>query len=79
MERAFQERAMARRKRMFARVARTAQQRDAFEREREESLEPFRRAEAIWGLVCDLVALGGENGTQLRLDRSVARVERRGR
>lgn len=69
---------MRRRQEMSARIARTREQRHAFESEREKTLEPFRRAEAIWSLVCDVEALRGENGAQLRLDRSLARVERRG-
>ncbi len=79
MDKAFQERAWRRRQGMSARLARTREQRDAFETKREEALEPFRRAEAIWSLVCDVEALRGENGAQLRLDRSLARVERRRR
>lgn len=79
MDKGFQERARRRRQGMSARLARTGEQRDAFEGEREGALEPFRRAEAVWSLVCDLEALRGENGAQLRLDRSLARVERRGR
>jgi hypothetical protein len=79
MEHSFAERAAARRKDMVAQVARTREERRAFEFERDRSLPPYRRAEAIWGLVRDLVTLRGEDGTQLRLDRSVARVERRRR
>jgi len=79
VDEAFQRRAQDRRETMIARVARSRQERELLEYERDASLEPFRRAEAIWPLVCELAALKGDDATELRLDRSTAGVERSGR
>jgi hypothetical protein len=79
MDGSYRARADARRKVMVARVARSPREREDLEFERESAVEPFRRAEAIWTLVCDLTSLRGDDGSKLRLDRSLARIERRGR
>ena len=79
MDDAFKKRAAMRRGSMVVGLARSPEERRMLEFEREQAVEPFRRAELIWPLVCDLSALRGEDGTELRLDRSFARVERRGR
>ena len=79
MDGSFKQRSAERRKTMTVRVARSRQEMEAFEVERERSLEPFRRAEAIWPLVCELEMMRGGDGTEFRLDRSLARVERRRR
>lgn len=75
----YRERAELRRRTMTARVARSPEEARRFEREREAGAEPFQRAEAIWPLVRELTAMRGDDGSQLRLDRSLARVERRTR
>lgn len=75
----FEERSKHRRETMSGHVAHSKLEARALERAREQSLEPYERAEAIWGLVCDLVAARGSDGAELRLDRSLGRVERRGR
>ena len=64
---------------MTAKVARSREELAVIERARERALLPLERAEAIWGLVCDLIALREGDGTELRLDRSLARVKRGGR
>jgi hypothetical protein len=79
MEDSFEKRAAARRKTMTGHVAHSIAGARVLERARDEQLEPFQRAEAIWGLVRDLAAVRGSDGSELRLDRSLARVERRGR
>lgn len=79
MPEGFENRAKLRRSTMTVKVARSREEREAFERERESLLLPHERAEAIWGLVTELMALRGSDGSELRLDRSFARLERRGR
>ena len=75
----FEARAAARRETMTARVARSKEEAESIERALEAQLKPSERAEAIWGLVREPSAARGSDGSELRLDRSLARVERRGR
>lgn len=75
----FEERAKLRRQTMTAHVAHSKAEAIAFGRALESNLQPFERAEAIWSLVCRLMAARGGNAAELRFDRSVGRVERRGR
>jgi len=75
----FEERAAERRATMQVRVARSRAEVEALERARERALPPHARAEAIWPLVCELWIMRGGDAAELRFDRSVARVERRGR
>ena len=75
----FEERAKERRATLTARIARSPQEAAALERDRENALLPFERAEAIWSVVRDLTAARGNDGSELRLNRSLARVKRRGR
>jgi hypothetical protein len=49
----------------------------AIERRIDSALAPHERAEAVWLLVQRMP--WGDNASEHRLDRSVARVERRGR
>lgn len=64
---------------MIVKVAHSKAEAIRFERERDRQLSPAERAEAVWDLTCDLFRMGGGDESELRLDRSVARVERRGR
>jgi hypothetical protein len=64
---------------MTARVARSKDEVVAFEAERDEQLLPHERVESIWALVCEIDRIRGGDGTELRFDRSVARLERRRR
>jgi hypothetical protein len=43
------------------------------------AIPPDRRLEMVWDLTLDMRALQGQTGDQPRLQRSVCRVERRGR
>lgn len=51
----------------------------AFDRAFWNALPPHERLEAVWGLTLDFLALQGERVDKLRLQRSVCRIERRGR
>jgi hypothetical protein len=73
----FEERAAMRRASWTAFVAHSAKEAAARERTMEEAIPPAKRAEAVFEL--SLRMPWGANATQQRLDRSVARVERRGR
>jgi hypothetical protein len=79
MDAAFERRSAQRRQSMDARIARSKEEAEVLARERENALPPFERAEAIWGLLRDLATIRGSDGSEFRLDRSVARVERRTR
>ncbi len=79
VDESFEARANDRRDTMIARVARSPEEVRRFERERERSLQPHERAELIWQLTCELAVRRGTDAPQPRLDRSLARVERRGR
>ena len=79
MDDAFSERAIVRRRTMVARVARSREEAVALERERDAAMSAAERVEAIWALVCELEAIRGGDGTELRLDRSLGRLERRRR
>jgi hypothetical protein len=72
-------RAERRRSTMVARVARSPREAQAITDEFNAALEPSERAEAIYALTCELSALRGVDGSEFRLDRSLARVERRKR
>jgi hypothetical protein len=73
------ERAEERRATMVVKVARSKAEAIQFERERDQQLSPAQRAEAIWDLTCDLFRIRNGDESELRFDRSVARVKRRGR
>jgi hypothetical protein len=73
----FEERAKARRASWRGYVARSAEEAARLEREIEASLTGAERVEAIWGLVLRMP--WGDDASEYRLDRSVARVERRRR
>jgi hypothetical protein len=75
----FAKRAEERRRSMTAFVARSWAQADAIGAALERRMTPEQRAEAVWGLTCELWSNGGDDGSQFRLDRSVARLERRRR
>ena len=62
---------------MVAKVARSREEVDRLERERDSLQAPHERAEAIFSLICGLIA-PGTDASEFRLDRSIARVERRG-
>ena len=51
----------------------------AFDRAFWNRIPAQERIEAVWDLTLDFLALQGERVDQLRLQRSVCRVERRGR
>lgn len=51
----------------------------AFDRAFWRAIPPHERLEAVWGMTLDFLALQGQCVDQLRLQRSVCRVERRGR
>lgn len=52
---------------------------DAHDLEYWAAIPPDRRLEMVWDLTLDMRALQGQSGDQPRLQRSVCRVERRGR
>jgi hypothetical protein len=79
MDDGFEKRAAERRVTMQVNVAHSRAEVEALERARERALPPHARAEAIWPLVCELWIMRGGDAAELRFDRSVARVERRGR
>jgi hypothetical protein len=76
---AYHERAAERRRSMVARVARSKDEAAAVTREFEAALDPAERPDAIWTLTCELALLRGMDESELRFDRSSARVERRRR
>ena len=51
----------------------------AFDRAFWSAMPSHERLEAVWDLALDFLALQGQCVDQLRLQRSVCRVERRGR
>lgn len=51
----------------------------AFDRAFWNAIPPHERLEAVWAMTLDFLALQGACVDQLRLQRSVCRVERRGR
>ena len=51
----------------------------AFDRAFWNAIPPHERLEAVWDMTLDFLALQGERVDQLRLQRSVCRVERRER
>ena len=51
----------------------------AFDRAFWSAIPPHERLEAVWDMTLDFLALQGERVDQLRLQRSVCHVERRGR
>lgn len=73
------DRARERRRSMVARVARSKGEAQAISDELEDALLPFERAEAIWALTCELGSMRGLDASEFRLDRSLARLERRRR
>ena len=77
--RAVQDRAAERRERMTVRRFPSNAAADAHDREYWAAIPPDRRLEMVWDLTLDLHALQGLSGDQPRLQRSVCRVERRGR
>jgi hypothetical protein len=79
MDEAYERRAAERRKTMTVTVGRSPEAAAALRIASDLSLEPHERVEAIWPLVCALARIRGIDASELRLDRSVARVERRGR
>lgn len=79
MHDSFERRADERRKTMTVKVARSKSEARAFELQRDRSLTPSQRVDAVWFLTCDLAAIRGLDESELRLDRSLARIERRGR
>lgn len=79
VDHAYENRAAERRKSMTSDLVRSAEQAAALGRKSDLSLEPQRRVESIWALVCELAALRGIDASELRFDRSASRVERRKR
>jgi hypothetical protein len=79
MDEAYERRAAERRATMTAIVVRSPQALAAVKAENIRRIEPHRRAELIWPLVCELAAIQGVDERQLQFDRSVARLERRRR
>jgi hypothetical protein len=75
----FEQRAAERRKSMTAHLARSKEDAQKYADEFDRAMSPVERVEAIWDLSWKLWTAGGERGTQRRLDRSVARLERRRR
>jgi len=75
----FEQRVALRRATMTARLVHSHEAADRVSEELERMIEPSKRAEAIWGLTCELARLQGLDESELRLDRSVARLERRKR
>ena len=73
----FEERATARRAGWRGYVARSAAEAARYEREIDAALTGAERVEAIWDLVLRMP--WGNDASEYRLDRSVARVERRRR
>jgi hypothetical protein len=74
-----QDRAAERRKRMTVRRFTSHAEADAHELEYWTAIPPDQRLEMVWGLTLDQRSLQGLSGDQPRLQRSVCRVERRGR
>ena len=73
----FESRAAVRRATWTGTVARSFREDDELRRTAENKIPPHERVEAIWQLVLRMP--GGDDAAEYRLDRSVARVERRGR
>ncbi|MBI3183494.1 MAG: hypothetical protein HYZ28_15255 [Myxococcales bacterium] len=65
------------RKRGFSRVVRLGQDDGSFDAEFWSRLTPEQRLELIWDMTREAMAMKGIDEHQLRLQRSIARVERR--
>jgi len=79
MPESFNARSAARHATMTGKIARSKAEARILERERSRQLSPAQRVEAIWALTCDLYTIRNGDEFELRLDRSLARVERRRR
>ena len=73
------DRATDRRARMTVRRFESHAAADAHDREYWAAIPPDRKLEMVWDLILDHHALQGLSGDQPRLQRSLCRVERRGR
>ena len=73
----FEARAAARRANWSGVVARSHREAEDIKRAAQEAVPPHERVEAIWQLVLRMP--WGNDAAEYRLDRSVARVKRRGR
>jgi len=79
MDEAYERRAAERRAEMVAFLAHSKSEIEAAEARIDAQLTPEERPVAIWSLVCQLSTLRGIDAAELRLDRSLARIERRRR
>lgn len=75
----FEQRSLERRRSMTAWLARSKAEAAVRHEALDRSMPPAQRAEAVWTLTWELWSTGGRDGGQRRLDRSVARLERRRR
>jgi hypothetical protein len=72
-----EERAAERRATWTGFLARSFEEAAAYKRAEDEAIPPHMRAEMIWELVTRMPGRG--DASEFRLDRTVGRVERRGR
>jgi hypothetical protein len=62
-----------------SRVTRQGQDDGSFDRVFWRAIPPAQRLEMVWDMVLESLAWRGDDGGEPRLQRSVCRVERRGR
>jgi hypothetical protein len=79
MDEAYERRAEERRRTMTVAVTRSPEAAAAIGAANDLALEPHRRAELIWPLVCEPARIQVVDASELRFDRSAARVEWRKR